>query len=232
MRKQSTVQGLSKGRVGAPEDSLVVSELYRSIQGESSFAGYPCGFVRLTGCPLRCVWCDSEFAFSGGKVMTIGEILDEVRALGVNLIEVTGGEPLAQPRCLDLLVRLCDAGYEVLLETSGSIDVAPVDPRVIKIMDIKCPGSGEEHRNRLENIDRLGPRDEIKFVLADRADYEWARDFIRERNLEQRGGLLLSPVHGQLNSPDLARWIQEDGLRARLQIQLHKYLWPGQDRGI
>jgi 7-carboxy-7-deazaguanine synthase len=211
---------------------LQVSELYRSIQGESTHAGRPCAFVRLTGCPLRCVWCDTTFAFHGGRPMTIEAILDRVAALGVGLVEVTGGEPLAQAECLDLLAALCDAGYEVLLETSGAIDVAPVDPRVVKILDVKCPGSGEVESNRWENLEALGPRDEIKFVLADRADYEWARETIRRLKLERRFALLLSPVHDRLDPADLAAWMLADAIEARLQIQLHKQIWPGKEREV
>jgi 7-carboxy-7-deazaguanine synthase len=211
---------------------LMVSELYRSIQGESSYAGRPCAFIRLTGCPLRCVWCDSEFAFYGGRRMSLEAIVSEVAHMGVRLVEVTGGEPLAQPGCLALLATLCDAGFEVLLETSGAFDIAPVDPRVVKIVDVKCPGSGEEPSNRWANLDALGPRDEIKFVLADRADYEYARDVIRAHGLERRGGLLMSAVHGRLDPARLAEWILEDGLEVRLQIQLHKVLWPDRDRGV
>lgn len=202
---------------GAGPRELLVSELYRSIQGESSYAGLPCAFVRLTGCPLRCVWCDSEFAFYGGKRMSIEEIVSEIAWMDVRLVEVTGGEPLAQPGCTALLQALCDGGYEVLLETSGVLDVSGVDPRVVKVIDVKCPGSGEEPSNRWENLEHLGPRDEIKFVLADRADYEYAREVIRTRGLERRGGLLLSAVQGRLDPAQIAAWMLEDGLHARLQ---------------
>ncbi len=219
-------------RTPAPGNTLLVNELYCSLQGESSFAGLPCAFVRLTGCPLRCVWCDTEYAFTGGDRMSIESIVAQVEKMNVRLVEVTGGEPLAQPECAALLTALCDAGHEVLLETSGSIDVSPVDPRVVKIMDLKCPGSGEEKANRWENLDRLGPRDEIKFVIADRRDYEWARETIRERKLEERGGLLFSAVHGSLEPTQLAAWILEDGLTVRLQIQLHKQLWPDRTSGV
>lgn len=211
---------------------LLVSELYRSIQGESSYAGLPCAFVRLTGCPLRCVWCDSEFAFTGGSRMSIEEIVSEVAHMGLRLVEVTGGEPLAQPGCRALLCALCDGGYEVLLETSGALEIGDVDPRVVKIVDVKCPGSGEESSNLWSNLDRLGPRDELKFVLADRNDYEYARGVIRGRGLEERGGLLLSAVQGRLDPADIAAWMLEDGLKARLQVQLHKILWPGRERGV
>jgi 7-carboxy-7-deazaguanine synthase len=246
--------------------ALLVSELYRSIQGESTYAGRPCTFVRLTGCPLRCAWCDSAYAFQGGERLALADVMARVRALGVNLVEVTGGEPLAQPGCLPLLRALCDEGFEVLLETSGALDVAPVDPRVVKIVDIKCPGSGEVEANRWENLGALGPRDELKFVLSDRADYAWAREILssskfqvssfkldagdskpesrkpapRTQNLElgtwnlelPRRPIHFSPVHGQLDPAHLASWILEDGLDVRVQIQLHKYLWPNQTRGV
>lgn len=212
--------------------TLLVAEIYRSIQGESTHAGRPCTFVRLTGCPLRCVWCDTAYAFEGGERMTIDAILKEVEGLGARLVEVTGGEPLAQAECLVLLKALCDAEREVLLETSGALDVSGVDERVIKIMDLKCPASGESNRNLWENLDALGPRDEIKFVIANRGDYEWARGVIHERRLEGKHELLFSPVHGKLDPAEPAKWIQEDGLRARLQVQLHKYLWPGRDKGV
>lgn len=212
--------------------TLLVSELYRSLQGESTYAGRPCAFVRLTGCPLRCVWCDSTFAFQGGRRMTLEAILAEIGALGMPLVEVTGGEPLAQPNCPRLLRELCDAGYEVLLETSGALDVGPVDPRVIKIVDVKCPGSGEAGANRWENLALLAPHDELKFVLASRADYEWARGVIRERGLEGTRPLLLSTVFGALAPAELAAWILEDRLNVRMQLQLHKILWPGQTKGI
>jgi 7-carboxy-7-deazaguanine synthase len=215
----------------ASSNTLLLSELYPSIQGESTYAGVPCGFIRLTGCPLRCVWCDTTYAFTGGERMTIREILREVAGWGVRHVEVTGGEPLAQPECAELLRALCDAGYEVLLETSGAIDVSGVDERVIKIVDVKCPGSGEAEANRWENLGALGPRDEIKFVLADRADYEFARRVIADRGLEGRT-ILLSPVHGKLDPAQVAGWILEDRLPVRLQIQLHKYLWPGVSKGV
>jgi len=217
---------------------LLVSELYCSLQGESSYAGRPCTFVRLTGCPLRCRWCDSEFAFTGGERISLADILSRVKELGVNLVEVTGGEPLAQPLALDLMRELCDAGYEVLLETSGAVDIAPVDARVVKIVDLKCPGSGEESRNLWTNLKALGPRDELKFVIADRGDYEWTRDVIARESLSdlqslgKRGGLLLSPVHGGPRAADLAAWMLEDDLPARLQLQLHKALWPGETKGV
>jgi 7-carboxy-7-deazaguanine synthase len=212
--------------------TLLISEIYRSIQGESTHAGRPCTFVRLTGCPMRCVWCDSAFAFHGGERMGIETALGRVTALGERLVEVTGGEPLAQAGCLELLTRLCDAGHEVLLETSGALDIGGVDPRVIKIMDIKCPGSGEAGRTRWENLGLLGPRDEIKLVIADRADYEWARGVVEAHDLAARWPTHFSPVWGQLAPAELAGWIMEDGLGARLHLQLHKQLWPERTRGV
>lgn len=212
--------------------TLLVSELYRSIQGESTHAGRPCSFVRLTGCPLRCVWCDSTFAFQGGRRMALEEIMAEVAALGLPLVEVTGGEPLAQPGCLRLLTELCDAGYEVLLETSGALDIAPVDPRVRRIVDVKCPESGESAANRWENLALLGPRDELKFVLAGRKDYEWARAVVRERGLAGARLILFSTVFGSLAPAELAGWILEDRLDVRLQLQMHKILWPDKSQGI
>jgi 7-carboxy-7-deazaguanine synthase len=215
-----------------PADCLLVSELYRSIQGESSFAGRPCVFVRLTGCPLHCAWCDTAYAFQGGRLMGLDEIMSAVAEYKTSLVEVTGGEPLAQAACPALLGRLCEAGYEVLLETSGSIDISPVDPRVVKIMDIKCPGSGQAQANRWENLTRLGPRDELKFVLAGRADYEWARAVVRDYSLGKARPIHFSPVFGALEPAQLARWILEDNLEARLQLQWHKIIWPGETRGV
>lgn len=214
------------------ETTLLINEIYASLQGESSHAGLPCVFVRLTGCPLRCVWCDTAYAFTEGSRIPMSEILNQVRAFGINRVEVTGGEPLAQPACIELLRALCDEGYTVLLETSGSHDISPVDPRVIKIVDVKCPDSGEMKSNMLANLDRLAPHDELKFVIASRTDYEWTRDLIRDRQLERRGGLLLSVVHDAISPTDLAAWMLEDHLEARLQIQLHKLLWPQAARGV
>ncbi|HOR27978.1 MAG TPA: radical SAM protein [Candidatus Sumerlaeota bacterium] len=212
--------------------TLLVNELYASIQGESTHAGRPCGFIRLTGCPLRCVWCDSAFAFQGGERLEIAEILRRVADFGLPLVEVTGGEPLAQPNCLPLLRALCDAGHEVLLETGGSCDVAPVDPRVGIVLDIKCPGSGESHANHWENLTRLRPRDELKFVLLDRADYEWARRLIHQYRLAGTRPIHFSPVHGALAPAALAAWIIADRLDVRLHLQLHKQIWPGRTHGV
>jgi 7-carboxy-7-deazaguanine synthase len=210
---------------------LRVTEIFFSIQGESSHAGRPCAFVRLTGCNLRCRWCDSEYTFTGGEKMSIDEIVGKIKSYGTKLVEVTGGEPLAQAESLDLIKRLCDEGFELLIETSGSIDIAPVDRRATIILDIKCPGSGEAEKNRWENLQHLKPKDEIKFVIADRADYDWARRVIEERNLK-RWTVLLSPVWGEMDLRSLAEWMLADGLPARLQTQLHKHIWGPEARGV
>ncbi len=210
---------------------LRVTEIFHSIQGESSHAGRPCAFVRLTGCNLRCRWCDSAYTFTGGESMSIDEILTKIKSYGVNLVEVTGGEPLAQKESLALIERFCNEGFEVLIETSGSIDIAPVDPRATTILDIKCPGSGEVHKNRWENLQHLKPNDEIKFVIADRADYDWSRKVIEERGLD-RWTVLLSPVWGEMDLKSLAEWMLADRLPARLQTQLHKHIWGAEARGV
>jgi len=205
--------------------SLRITEIFLSLQGESRTVGIPTVFVRLTGCPLRCGYCDTEYAFKGGHWMTIDEILREVEALGVRHVTVTGGEPLAQSACPELITALCDAGHQVSVETSGAVDVSAVDPRAVKVMDLKTPGSGEMAKNRLDNLDHLGPQDQIKLVICDRADYEWARDQLRDRALDRRCEVLISPAHGSQNPRALAEWVLEDRLPVRFQIQLHKYLW-------
>jgi 7-carboxy-7-deazaguanine synthase len=210
---------------------LRVTEIFHSIQGESSHAGRPCAFVRLTGCNLRCRWCDSEYTFTGGESMSIDDIVGKIEGYGCDLVEVTGGEPLAQKESLELIKRLCDDGLEVLIETSGSIDIAPVDPRATIILDIKCPGSGEVQKNRWENLQHLKPNDEIKFVIADRADYDWARKVIEDRNLN-RWTVLLSPVWGEMDLKSLAEWMLADRVPARLQTQLHKHIWGAEARGV
>ncbi len=215
------------------EDWLVIHEVYASIQGESSFAGLPCTFVRTTGCNLRCAWCDTPQAFRGGTRMTRADLLARALAPRTPLVEVTGGEPLLQPGVVPLLRELCDAGKTVLLETSGEANVAPVDRRVHKVMDLKCPGSGESHRNRWANLDHVGPNDELKFVCADRADYEWTRETVRARDLLRlTSNLLVSAVYGRLATRDLVRWVLEDGLPVRVQLQMHKYVWPPEATGV
>lgn len=205
--------------------TLRVSEIFHSIQGESSRIGLPTVFVRLTGCPLRCVWCDTEYAFSGGETQTIAEVLGRLESFGCATVCVTGGEPLAQKNCLPLLAQLCDTGYSVSLETSGALDIGGVDPRVARIMDLKAPASGEATKNRWENIGLLTPQDELKFVLASRADYDWAVSACRQRRLFERCPVLFSPVQGQLDPAQLAQWIIDDRLPVRFQLQLHKVLW-------
>ncbi len=211
---------------------LRVTEIFHSIQGESTHAGRPCAFVRLTGCNLRCVWCDTAYAFHGGAPLSIEEILDSIRKFGCRLVEVTGGEPLAQAEAIPLLTRLVEEGYEVLLETGGSLPIEEVPAGVKRIVDVKCPGSGESGRNRWENLDRLRPGDELKFVIAGREDYEWARARVMERGLAERAPVLFSAVHGRLDPGVLARWILEDRLPVRVQVQMHKILWPGVERGV
>jgi 7-carboxy-7-deazaguanine synthase len=212
------------------QHSLKISEIFYSLQGETSRAGLPTVFIRLTGCPLRCVWCDSAYAFTGGSRMSLAAILEAVAAHKPHYVCVTGGEPLAQKACPELLTLLCEAGYDVSLETSGALDIAPVDARVSRIVDLKAPGSGEESKNRWQNIELLKPSDELKFVLKDRADYEWARTALAKHGLAARCPVLFSPVQETLPSRQLAEWVLEDRLPVRFQLQLHKVLW-GNERG-
>ncbi|MGB4466864.1 MAG: 7-carboxy-7-deazaguanine synthase QueE [Azovibrio sp.] len=211
--------------VPAARISLRISEIFFSLQGESSRVGLPTVFVRLTGCPLRCSWCDTAHAFTGKESMTLAAILAQVAEFPARQVCVTGGEPLAQKACLDLLTALCDRGYDVSLETSGALDVSPVDARVSRIMDLKAPGSGEASRNRWENLECLTPRDEVKIIIASRADYDWARARLAEFGIIRRCPVLLSPAQGQIEPRDLAEWILADGLPVRFQLQLHKLLW-------
>jgi 7-carboxy-7-deazaguanine synthase len=205
-------------------ERLKITEIFLSIQGEALSSGWPTVFVRLTGCPLRCGYCDTAYAFGGGEWRTIGEILTEVEGHGTRFVCVTGGEPLAQPRCAPLLTALCDEGYDVSLETSGALDITSVDPRVSRIVDVKTPGSGEVERNRWENLDALTARDAVKLVICDRADYEWAKDLVARRSTWPCT-VFFSPSHAQLEARELAEWILADRLRVRLQAQLHKLLW-------
>ena len=204
---------------------LRITEIFASVQGESSRVGLPTVFVRLTGCPLRCTWCDTAYAFTGGSTRTLDDILAEVARHGLRHVCVTGGEPLAQKGCLALLTALCDAGYDVSLETSGALDIAEVDARVARIVDLKAPGSGEVDKNRYENIPLLRASDEVKIVLADAADYDWARAQIATHGLDRRCSVLLSPVAGALDPAERAEWVVRDRLPVRFQLQLHKILW-------
>src|SRR5688572_16270532 len=219
-------------------DFLRVTEIFHSIQGESTWAGLPCTFVRLTGCPLRCVWCDTEYAFHGGEKLSLDHIVDRLEAIGTRLIEITGGEPLIHNNAFVLAERLLDRGFTVLVETSGAIDVGPLDARVHKIMDLKCPGSGEVSRNLWSNLAHLTGRDELKFVIKDRADYEWSRQVIHDRGLAtmlQQGQLraiLFSPVWDSIDLRELAEWILEDRLPVRYQVQLHKIIWGANVPGV
>ncbi len=223
--------------MGAP-GTLRVTEIFHSIQGESTWAGLPCTFVRLTGCPLRCVWCDTEYAFHGGETLALDDIMETVRGIGTPLVEITGGEPLAQKGAFHLAERLLEAGFTVLVETSGALDVAALDPRAHKIMDLKCPGSGEVERNLWSNLDHLTSGDEIKFVVADREDYKWARGVIRDRGLDEAvadgrlRALLISPTWETIDYQELAAWVLEDGLPVRLQPQLHKLIWGPDTPGV
>ncbi len=223
---------------GAGAAFLRMTEIFHSVQGESTWAGLPCTFVRLTGCPLRCTWCDTTYSFHGGERMSLDDILDEVRRFPTRLVEITGGEPLVHRNAFVLAERLLAEGYTVLVETSGSEDISPLDPRVHVIMDLKCPGSGEVHRNRWENLPHLDGGDEVKFVVAGREDYEWTRQVIRERGLDRRveegslRALLVSPVWGAVDLEALAGWILEDGLPVRFQVQLHKLIWGPERKGV
>lgn len=206
--------------------TLRITEIFHSLQGETRTVGLPTVFVRLTGCPLRCQYCDTAYAFSGGELMTLGQILEQVAGYRPRYVCVTGGEPLAQPNCIPLLKALCDAGYQVSLETSGALDIAPVDVRVSRVVDLKTPGSAEIGRNRYENMAELTRNDQVKFVICSREDYDWAVSKIIEYRLDQRAGeLLMSPSHHELEARSLAEWIIADNLPVRLQLQLHKYLW-------
>jgi len=210
------------------DNQLKITEIFYSLQGEALTVGIPTTFIRLTGCPLRCQYCDTEYAFSGGDWMNLDAILERVAVNQTRYVTVTGGEPLAQKPCLDLLALLCDADYTVSLETSGALDISMVDSRVVKVMDIKTPGSGEENRNRMENINCISEHDQLKFVICDEQDYEWSRELLQRHDLNQRCEVLFSPSFEQLPATDLADWILRDGLPVRMQMQLHKLLWGNQ----
>jgi 7-carboxy-7-deazaguanine synthase len=218
--------------------SLRITEIFHSIQGESTWIGVPTTFVRLTGCPLRCVWCDTAYAFQGGELMALDDIVARVESIGTRVVEITGGEPLVHRNAFVLAERLLDAGFTVLVETSGAIDIGPLDARAHRIMDLKCPGSGESSKNLWSNLQHLTDRDELKFVIKDRTDYEWARQVIRERGLDRRveesslRAIHFSPVWGELELAELARWILEDRLPVRYQIQLHKVIWGADVPGV
>jgi 7-carboxy-7-deazaguanine synthase len=202
-----------------------ITEIFYSLQGETRTVGLPTVFVRLTGCPLRCGYCDTAYAFTGGEKKDITDIVSEVAAYKPRYVTVTGGEPLAQQSCFELLTALCDLEVEVSLETSGAIDISAVDPRVVCVMDLKTPASGEEAKNKYSNIEKLKVKDQVKFVICDQADYDWSRDKLLEYNLIDRCEVLFSPIHGELNPAELAEWIIKDNLPVRMQIQMHKYLW-------
>lgn len=212
---------------------LTINEIFHSIQGESSFAGQRCVFVRLTACDLRCTWCDTAYAFDEGRKRAVDDVLAEVEAYDCQLVEVTGGEPLLQEEVYPLMERLLARGRTVLLETGGHRSTERVPPQVITILDVKCPGSGEAHRNDWANLDRLRPHDEVKFVIKDRADYEFARSVVKDRNLAARAAVIhVSPVHGELDPQTLSEWVLADRLPVRVQLQMHKYIWPAGTRGV
>lgn len=208
-----------------PGIELRITEIFRSLQGEGRSVGLPTVFVRLTGCPLRCGYCDTRYAFKGGRLLSLEAVLEKVGSFDTRHVVVTGGEPLAQPSCIPLLDRLLERNYAVSLETSGALDISPVDTRVSRVMDLKTPASGEQARNRLENLALLTPHDQLKFVICDRRDYDWAKQMLDTHALHGRCELLFSPAFGQLDGAELAEWILEDGLSVRFQLQLHKVLW-------
>jgi 7-carboxy-7-deazaguanine synthase len=213
-------------------DTLVINEIFLSIQGESTRSGLPCIFIRLTACDLRCAWCDTAYAFQEGREMSIDAIVQQVAGYQCRLIEITGGEPLLQPNVHSLMKRLCDADFDVMIETGGHRDINGIDPRVKRIMDIKCPGSLMEKRNRWENIESLTLRDEVKFVLADKTDYDWAKEIIKKYDLAARCTILMSPVFGVMEYRALAEWILRDHLPVQFQLQIHKYIWDPATRGV
>jgi 7-carboxy-7-deazaguanine synthase len=212
---------------------LIVNEIFHSIQGESTHAGRPCVFIRLTGCNLRCLYCDTVYAYDEGSPMDLDDIIRQVEAFGCPLVEITGGEPLAQEDTPDLVTRLLDCGFEVLMETNGSLNIDTVDRRCIRIMDIKCPSSGEHRKNDAANLNRLGPYDQIKFVIGDRDDFDFALGILKKNPPAiPSSQILFSTISGKVNPVDLAQWFLDSGVQARLQVQLHKIIWPGEERGV
>jgi 7-carboxy-7-deazaguanine synthase len=211
---------------------IKINEIYLSVQGESSHTGLPCVFVRLTGCNLRCVWCDTAYAFHEGKTQSIDQTLKDIKSFGINLVEITGGEPLMQEDVYPLMEALLENGYKVMLETGGSLSLGKVPRDVIKIMDLKCPGSGEHKKNNLDNLKLLAPHDEVKFVILDRRDYEWSRDLIKKYKINETAPILFSPVYGKLELKEMVKWILEDLLPVRLQTQLHKVIWSKETKGV
>ncbi len=211
---------------------LRITEIFYSLQGESTHAGEPCVFIRLTGCPLRCTWCDTEYAFYGGTEMPLETVVEQVRSYRCRLVEITGGEPLHQPSAFPLIEALCAEGFEVLIETSGAIDTSPIDPRAQVILDVKCPGSGMMDRMNWENLVQVRKKDQVKFVIKDRNDYDWAVEVVSRYGLVERCPVLFSPVFEEMDLRQLAEWILQDGLPVRFQLQLHKYVWDPQMRGV
>ena len=211
---------------------IEVTEIYKSVQGESTYMGLPCVFIRLTGCNLRCVWCDTTHAFHNGDHLSIGQIVEQVKSYGINLVEITGGEPLLQKEVFPLMESLLTNKFQVMLETSGSLPIKNVPKEVVKILDLKCPGSGEENKNLWENLNHLASTDEIKFVIADKVDYEWSKKVLKDYQLEKKIPILFSPVFEKLKLKDLTEWILEDNLRVRLHTQLHKYIWNPKTIGV
>jgi len=211
---------------------LRVTEIYRSIQGEGRHAGYPCVFVRLTGCNLRCTWCDTEYGYNGGKDFEINDILQEVSSHNTKLVEITGGEPLLQDETPQLVDLLLENGYTVLIETAGSIDISCVSEKAVRIVDMKCPGSGMLDKNLYKNLELVTDKDEVKFVIKDRADFDWAMSLIKEHDLESKTQLLISPVYGEMNEEKLTEWLLESGIDARMQVQLHKIIWGPEKTGV
>ena len=211
---------------------IKINEIYLSVQGESTHTGLPCVFIRLTGCNLRCSWCDTAYAFHEGKNMSIDEILQKIENFGIHLVEITGGEPLMQDNVYTLMRRLIENGYKVMLETGGSISLERVPKDVIKIMDLKCPGSGEQEKNNLDNLKLLAPHDEVKFVILDKKDYEWSRDIIKRYKINETAHILVSPVFDKLELKEMVKWILEDRLPVRLQTQLHKIIWDKNTIGV